>query len=173
MFQTRNDNSQFVSKPFVNFWHLNPCIFNHKNLKISKQCFDKWKELALRLQLHQTIDKKMQDLMDKEKTKWKKILHSIVEVIKFLCKQNFPIRGHRENSNSGNQEKFLKTLKLLAKYNAVIKEHLSVIQLSSKGMTTNLLPTIQNELIEFLGKKGKASHSGGNKGSKIFFQFTR
>ena len=25
--QARNDNSQFVSKPFVNFWHLNPCIF--------------------------------------------------------------------------------------------------------------------------------------------------
>ena len=27
LFQSRNDNSQFVSKPFVNFWHLNPCIF--------------------------------------------------------------------------------------------------------------------------------------------------
>ena len=25
--QARNDNSQFVSKPFVNFWYLNPCIF--------------------------------------------------------------------------------------------------------------------------------------------------
>ena len=29
LFQSRNDNSQFVSKPFVNFWHLNPCILNH------------------------------------------------------------------------------------------------------------------------------------------------
>ena len=36
-----------------------------------------------------------------------------------------------------------------------MKEHLSVIQLSSKGMTTYLSPTIQNELIEFLGKKVK------------------
>ena len=35
------------------------------------------------------------------------------------------------------------------------KEHLSVIQLSSKGMTTYLSPTIQNELIELLGKKVK------------------
>ena len=109
----------------------------------------------------------MQDLMDKKKTRWKKILHSVVEVIKFLCKQNFPLRGHREDSNSENQEKLLKTLKLLAKYNAVIKEHLSVIQLSSKGMTTYLLPTIQNELIEFLGKNGKTSHSG-RKAAKYF-----
>ena len=84
----------------------------------------------------------MQDLMDKEKNKWKEILHRVVEVIKFLCKQNLPLRGHREDSNSGNQENFLETLKLLAKYNAVIKKHLSVIQLSSKGMTTYLLPTI-------------------------------
>ena len=69
MFQSRNDNSQFVSKLLVNFWHLNPCIFNHKNSKIHKQCFDKWKELARRLQLHQTIDKEMQDLKDKKKNK--------------------------------------------------------------------------------------------------------
>ena len=123
--------------------------------KIHKQCFDKWKELALRLELHQTIDKKMQDLMDKEKNKWREILRSVIEVIKFLCKQNLPLRGHREDSNSRNQGNFLETLKLLAKYDAVIKEHLSVIQLSSKGMTTYLSPTIQNELIELLGKKVK------------------
>ena len=55
--------------PLFYFWHLNPWIFNHENLKIHKKCFDKWKELALRLQLHQTIDKEMQDLMDNEKNK--------------------------------------------------------------------------------------------------------
>ena len=155
LFQSRNDNSQFVSKPFVNFWHLNPCIFDHENSKIHKQCFEKWKELSLILQFHQTIDKEMQDLMIKKKNKWRKILHSLVEVIKFLCKQNLPLRGHREDSNSRNQGNFLETLKLLAKYNAVIKEHLSVIQLSSKGMTTYLSPTIQKELIELFGKKIK------------------
>ena len=95
----------------------------------------------------------MQDLMDKEKNKWRKILHRGVEVIKFLCKQNLSLRDHREDSNSRNQENFLETLKLLAKYNAVIKEHLSVIQLSSKAMTTYFLQTIQNELIELLGRK--------------------
>ena len=110
--------------------------------------------------------------MDKEKNKWKEILHSVVEVIKFLCKQNLPVRGHQEDSNSGNQENFLETLKLLAKYNAIIKVHLSVIQLSSKGMKTHPLPTIQNELIEFLGKKVKHLISK-KKGSKIFFHFTR
>ena len=64
---------------------------------------------SLRLQFHQTIDKEMQDFMDKEKNKWRKILHSVVEVIKFLRKQNLPLRGHREDSNSRNQGNFLKT----------------------------------------------------------------
>ena len=50
----------------------------------------------------------MQDLMDKEKNKWREILHSVVEVIKFLCKQNLFLRGYREDSNSRNQENFLK-----------------------------------------------------------------
>ena len=108
LFQSKNDNSQFVSTPFVNFCHLNPCIFNHENLKIHKQCFDKWKELALGLQLHQTIDKEMQDLMDKEKNKWREILHSAVEVIKFLCKQNLSLSSHREDSNSRTRGIFLK-----------------------------------------------------------------
>ena len=31
LFQSRNDNSQFIAKSFINFWHLNPCIFNHEN----------------------------------------------------------------------------------------------------------------------------------------------
>ena len=44
---------------------------------------------------------------------------------------------------------------MLAKYYAVIKEHFSVIQHSSKGMAMYLSPTIQNELIELLGKKVK------------------
>ena len=71
-----------------------------------------------------------------------RILHSVAEVIKFLCKQNLSLRGHPEDSKSRNQGNFLETLKSLAKYNAVIKKYLSVIQLSSKGMTTYLLPTI-------------------------------
>ena len=70
----------------------------------------------------------MQDFMGKEKMKLKEILHSVVEVIKFQCKQNLPLRGRREDSNSGNQENFLETLKLLTKYNAVIK---NIFQLSN------------------------------------------
>ena len=95
----------------------------------------------------------MQNLMNKEKNGWREILQSVVAVIKFLSKQNLPFCGHREDSNSRNQENFLKTLKLLTNYSTVINEHIFGTQLSKKDMTTYLSPTIQNELIELLGKK--------------------
>ena len=97
----------------------------------------------------------MQNLTNKEKNRWREILQSEVAVIKFLSKQNFPFRGHREDSNSRNQGNFLETLKLLANYSTVINEHIFGTQLSKKGMTTYLSPTIQNELIELLGIKVK------------------
>ena len=95
-------------------------------------------------------------------------MHSVVEVIKFLFKQNLLLRGHRGDFSSRNQGNFLETLKLLTKYNAVIKEYISIIQLSSKCMTTYLSPTIQNELIELLGKKVKHLILEGIKAAKHF-----
>ena len=88
LFQSRNDNSSSVFKPFVNFWHLNPCISCHENSKVHKQCFDRWNELALRLQVHQTMDKEMQNLINKEKVGLAKSCRALVAVIKFLSKQN-------------------------------------------------------------------------------------
>ena len=123
LFQSRNDNSPFVFKPFIN----------------------KWNELAPRLQVYQTIDKEMQNLTNKEKNRWREILQSVVAGIKFLSKQNLPFHGHRKDSNSRNQENFLETLELLANFSTVIKEYIFGTQLSKKGMTTYLSPTIQNE----------------------------
>ena len=97
----------------------------------------------------------MQNLINKEKNRWREILKSVVAVIKFLSRQNLPFCGHRKDSNSGKQGNFLETLKLLANYTTVINEHIFGNQLSKKGMTTYLSPTIQNKLIELLGKKVK------------------
>ena len=58
---------------------------------------------------------------------------------------------------------------MLAKYKAVIEEHLPISQLSSKGMTTYLSPIIQNELIELLGKKVKHLILEEIKVAKYFF----
>ena len=86
-FDWKND-FLFVSKPFNTFWHLNPCLFDHEDSKVHRLYFDKWYELTLRLHIHQTIDKGIHDIMDKERKKWRVIIRKIMGVIFFLSKQN-------------------------------------------------------------------------------------
>jgi len=114
---------------------------------------DKWKELAMRLQLHKTTDKEKQNLMDDHRQKWRAVLESIFDVITFLSMQNLPFRRHRDTFKSKNQGNFLETVKLLAKYNPSPNKHLPAIQLSNKMTTAYLFPTIKNELILLLSKK--------------------
>ena len=65
LFQSEN-YCLFVCKPFNTFWHLNPCLFDHENSKVHRDCLNKWYELTLRLHNHQAVGKGIQDIMDKE-----------------------------------------------------------------------------------------------------------
>ena len=155
LFRVGNTSSPFTSKCFDNFWHLNPCLFQHEDSKTHRDCMDKWKELLMRVGKKETIDKHLLAEIDAETDKWKNILHGVLDVIIFLSKQGLPFRGHREGFDSRNQGNFLETIKLIAKYNPMISQHLSNIQLSQKWMTTYLSPMIQNEIITLLADNVK------------------
>jgi len=47
--------------------------------------------------------------MDKEREKWRALIHIIDDVILFLSKQNISFRGHRENFDSKKQGNFLES----------------------------------------------------------------
>ena len=80
------NNCLFVSKPFNASWRLNPCLFDHENSEVHRECLNKWYEPTLRLHIHQTVDKRIQDTMDKEGKKWRAIIHIIIDVILFPSK---------------------------------------------------------------------------------------
>jgi len=123
-------------------------LFDHENSKVNRDCleFVKWYELTLRLHIHQTIDKGIQDIMDKERKKWRVIIRKIIDVILFLSKINF--RDHREEFDSQKQgNNFLETVKIIAEYNPCMTEHLSDTQVSKKRTSTYLSPNIQHQLI--------------------------
>ena len=90
----------------------------------------------MRLQVHQAIDKEMQNFINKGKNRWREILQNVIAVIKFLSKQNLPFSGHRKDSKLRNQGNFLETLKLLANYSTIINEYIFGNQLYKKDMTT-------------------------------------
>ena len=82
---------------FNTFWHSNPCLFDHENSNVHRDSLDKWYELTLRLHIHQTVDKEIEDITDKERKKRRAVIRIIIDVILFLSKQNLSFRGHRED----------------------------------------------------------------------------
>ena len=49
---------------------------------------DKWIELEIRLRKKNTIDKDIQEQINKEKERWEKILVRIITIIKYFSKNN-------------------------------------------------------------------------------------
>ena len=98
--------------------------------------YSKWKELEIRLGRGVTIDKQQQNI-DKEIKKWKKILTRILDIIRFLAKQNLAFRGHRESVHQENIDlmenrgHFLELVDLLAKYGPVFREHVVKIKMGN------------------------------------------
>ena len=76
-----------------------------------------------------------------------KILSHILDIIKFLAKQNIPFRGHDERSSSSNNGNFLELVRLQAHFDDVLKQHLQTAPRNS----TYLSADIQNQLIQVMG----------------------
>ena len=83
----------------------------------------------------------------------RKILSSIIDVILYLAKQGLAFRGHREFQGLGcpsvNEGNFLELIKLIAKNNTLLEQHLS----KGDRNATYLSPGIQNELIQSLSNE--------------------
>ena len=73
-------------------------MFDHENSKVYRDCLNKWYELTLRLHNHQTVGKEIQDIVDKERKKWRAISRIIIDVIFFLSKQNLSFSFRWEGS---------------------------------------------------------------------------
>lgn len=74
----------------------------------------------------------------------------MVDIIKFLAKQNLALRGHREEITSTNRGNFLELVHLLANYDPVLREHILRIKMGGRTITY-MSPQIQNEFINILG----------------------
>lgn len=103
-------------------------ISQHELSPMHIRSFSQWDELEIRLG-HGATFNKLQQNIDKEIKKLKEILKRILDIIRFITKQNLAFRGHhksvhQEESNSmENRGNFLEVVDLLAKYDPVLHEH--------------------------------------------------
>ncbi|XP_051793678.1 zinc finger MYM-type protein 1-like [Acanthochromis polyacanthus] len=83
----------------------------------------------------------------------RRVLKRLVDLTLFLANQGLPFRGHREYAGLGaptvNEGNFLELLKLLAKYDTIIDNHISELNRGYKYIS----PESQNEIITCLGNE--------------------
>ena len=79
----------------------------------------------------------------------------VIDVLLTCAHMNVGLRGHRETVGDGRCEggNFLAMIKLMAKYDPLIKEIVN----SPKNAAKYLSPAIQNEILEILGKECQRS----------------
>ena len=92
------------------------------------------------------------------------VLSHILDIIKFLAKQNLPFRGHNESSDSANKENFLELVHHQAKYDLVLQQHLQKVGRNS----TYLSPDIQNQFIQAMADQVLFEISRQVKEAKFF-----
>ena len=165
------DHSSFGSAEGFTVWRkLSPKVVDHETSPAHKLAFDSWKDMAVRLEAGLTIDRGLQMQIAKDAAKWRDILKRILDGILFLSKQNLPLRGHRETlseESDNNPGNFIELMKLMGKYDAVLREHITKVATETKTVSY-LSPETQNEFISLLGSNVRSTVIDAVKNAKYF-----
>ncbi|XP_048635320.1 uncharacterized protein LOC125608838 [Brassica napus] len=114
----------------------------------------RWRELELRFKENQTIDKHVQEELNREKIHWREVLLRLFAVVKTLAQRNLAFRGDNEKLGEANNGNFLGLIEMIAEFDAVMREH--VRRIEKKEIYVHYLShRIQNEMIEMLAKEIK------------------
>ena len=80
----------------------------------------KWIELETRLEKKETIDKSIQEHINKEKEHWRVVLLRILDVVKRLAKDNLAFRGENKKIYQERNEIFLSSIKMTAEFDVTM-----------------------------------------------------
>ncbi|XP_022842855.1 zinc finger MYM-type protein 1-like [Olea europaea var. sylvestris] len=109
----------------------------------------KWIEMELRFEKSQTIDKSVQEQINRDREHWRQVLLRIISVVKTLAENNLAFRGDNEKIYQENNGIFLSMIQMIAEFDPVMQEH--VRRIKNKEIHYHYLGhKIQNELILML-----------------------
>uniref|UniRef100_UPI00359004C9 zinc finger MYM-type protein 1-like n=1 Tax=Myxine glutinosa TaxID=7769 RepID=UPI00359004C9 len=112
-----------------------------------------WNELELRLKKGKSIDQVEMSLIEASQKRWREVLNRLVAIIQSLAERNLALRGTVDTLYSQNNGNFLKEVELLARFDPVMRQHVSQVESGMNSHATYLGKTIQNELITCISDK--------------------
>ncbi|XP_022873135.1 zinc finger MYM-type protein 1-like [Olea europaea var. sylvestris] len=123
--------------------------------------------MEIRFQNEQTIDKGVQEQINKDREHWKQVLLKIIYVIRTLAENNLAFRGNNEKIYQKNNGIFLSLSQMIVKFDPVMQEHIRRIQ--NKEIHYHYLGhKIHNKLILMLASEIKKIIIEKLKESKYF-----
>jgi hypothetical protein len=141
----------------INDWrNLSSKLKSHETS--SEHCMNvgAWVELETRLQKNITIDKDVQNQINREKEYWKEVLVRIIDAVKYLARTNQAFRGDNEKIYDENNGNFCQLIQAFVEFDPVMKEHVRRIQ-NREIHHHYLSHKIQNELILLLASEIKSA----------------
>jgi hypothetical protein len=79
-----------------------------------------WSDLRIRLLKNKTIDKSVQELINKEKDRWKNVLQRIIAIRKTLGKNNLSFRITKEKIYQENNGIFLSLIEMIVEFDPMM-----------------------------------------------------
>lgn len=154
-----NLNIPFTSIDGYSDWrHISQALSKHEISLNHMQNMKKWMELKLSLSKKTTIDEKVLKLYEMEQKHWYSVIERLIAIIQFLASSSLSLRGTSSNLYTSNNGNFLKAVEMIAKFDAVMHEHIRRIKASQVQKTRiphYLGVHFQNEIISIMGTKIK------------------
>ena len=75
-----------------------------------------------------TVDRQEMTLVEAERERKRDVLNQLVTIIQSLAERNLALRGSTDTLNEPDNGNFLKELELMAKFDLVMKQHVSRVE---------------------------------------------
>lgn len=136
--------------------HIGKTLTTHDTAPNHMKCYEKWIEAEKSLSEGTTmaIDHLHQQIVAQEKERWKNVLTRLLAITQFLAQHQLAFRGTHETLYKLDNGNYLGLVELIAKFDPVMKEHISRVLMNEKRRCVSYLgKTIQNELLSLMGNK--------------------
>ncbi|XP_028074560.1 zinc finger MYM-type protein 5-like [Camellia sinensis] len=128
LFKQEGNKTELATEGFKDWRNIGERLKVYESGNENITCMNKWIELEERLGKHQTIDKSIQEQVNKEKEHLRRVLLMIIAVVKTLAKNNLPFRGSHEKIYEESNGLFLSIIEMIGEFDPTMEQHLRQIE---------------------------------------------